>query len=260
MSPAPAGQEKNISVVMAHDTRYPERSRGIKSAMGRRYRKMGLERKIKAVIFDMDGVISDTQIIHSQTESELLKSYGIEMHPDEITRKYAGVSNKEMFPEIFDNAHKEMPPLELLVEKKWRIIEDLVRGNVKEINGTREFIDSCRAHGIPLAVGSASRLIFIELVLQELGLWQKFDAITSAEEVKKGKPAPDLFLLAAARLSIAPENCVVIEDGISGMIAAKRAGMQCIGLVEDDKRQNYPADVLVLNLRDIAIKKYIYTL
>ncbi len=205
----------------------------------------------------MDGVISDTQVIHAKTESELLKDYGIEIHPDEITRRYAGVGDEEMFREIFSNARQKLPKIGQLVEKKWKIMDELVRGNVKEIPGTSEFIKRLKSLSLPLAVGSASRLAFIELVLAELGLRRKFDAIASAEEVKKGKPEPDLFLLAAKRLSVAPEDCLVIEDGVSGMIAAKRAGMQCVGLIKNKTEQAYPADLLVTDLREVPIDQYI---
>ena len=220
-------------------------------------KNMSLKPIIKAMIFDMDGVISDTQGIHAKTESELLKSYGIAMHADEITRRYAGVGDEEMFREIFRRAQKEIPEIKRLVEKKWRIMDELVRGNVKEIPGTREFIERLENLGLPLAVGSASRLAFMELVLAELGLRHRFCVIASAEEVEKGKPEPDLFLLVANRLSVEPENCVVIEDAVSGMIAAKRAKMQCIGLVRDQNEQNYPADLIVTDLRNVPINKYI---
>jgi beta-phosphoglucomutase family hydrolase len=220
-------------------------------------KNMSLKPIIKAMIFDMDGVISDTQGIHAKTESELLKSYGIAMHADEITRRYAGVGDEEMFREIFSRAQKEIPEIKRLVETKWRIMDELVRGNVKEIPGTREFIERLENLGLPLAVGSASRLAFMELVLAELGLRNRFCVIASAEEVEKGKPEPDLFLLVANRLSVEPENCVVIEDAVSGMIAAKRAKMQCIGLVRDQNEQNYPADLIVTDLRKVPINKYI---
>jgi beta-phosphoglucomutase family hydrolase len=225
--------------------------------MGRRIKNMSLKPIIKAVIFDMDGVISDTQGIHAKTESEILKSYGIAMHPDEITRRYAGVGDEVMFREIFTKAQKEIPEIEQLVEKKWRIMDELVRGNVKEIPGTREFIERLGKFGLPLAVGSASRLSFVEMVLAELGLRHRFDAIASADEVEKGKPEPDLFLLVANRLSVEPENCVVVEDSVSGMIAAKRAKMQCIGLFRDQNERTYPADLIVTDLREVPIDKYI---
>lgn len=220
---------------------------------------MALERKIKAVIFDMDGVISDTQIVHSNTESELLKSYGIEINSDEITRRYSGIEGKKMFPEVFKDAKKEMPPLNELLKRKWEMVGKMIGGNAKEVPGTREFIEILKKYKIPIAVASASRLSFIKTILSELNLTDKFNVISSSEEVKWGKPEPDLFLLAAKRLSVPPENCLVIEDGINGMIAAKRAGMQCIGLVRSQnyKAEDYPADMLVSDLRDIPINEYI---
>lgn len=220
---------------------------------------MPLERKIQAVIFDMDGVISDTQVIHSSTESEMLKTYGIEMDPDEITRRYAGVEGKIMFPVIFKDAKKEMPPLDELLRRKWEMVDKIVKVSIKEIPGTREFIEQLKKYKVPIAVASASRLSFIKKVLSELNLTDKFDAISSSEEVEYGKPEPDIFLLSAKRLSVAPENCLVIEDGINGMIAAKRAGMQCIGLVinQNYKAEDYPADLLTEDLQDVPIEEFI---
>ncbi len=216
------------------------------------------KQSIKAVIFDMDGVISDTQTIHARTESEILKAYGIELHPNKISRRFAGVSLNEMFPQIFSEHGKDMPPLARLIEEKWDRITDLVKGNVKEVEGTKEFINFLKNFGLPLAVASASRFAFIDLILQELNLKHRFDAITSAEEVEKGKPEPDIFLLAARRLTTAPEDCLVIEDGISGMIAAKRAGMQCVGLVRDETDGDLPeVDLIVPDLRRVRFEEYI---
>jgi len=124
--------------------------------------------KITAVIFDMDGVISDTQVIHAKTESELLKGYGIEIHPDEITRRYAGVVDAVMFEEIFNKAHQKTPQLKQLLERKWKIMDDLIKGGVKEISGTREFITRLEERGLRLGVASASRIEFINQVLSAL--------------------------------------------------------------------------------------------
>ncbi|MBI4458194.1 HAD family phosphatase [Candidatus Uhrbacteria bacterium] len=212
-----------------------------------------LDRKVQAVIFDMDGVISDTQVLHAKTESELLARHGIALHPDEITRRYAGVRDQEMFEEIFGNAGLEMPPLEELLRDKWQSIVGLVRGNVREVPGTRALIDALSAAKVPMAVGSGSRLSFIEMVLAELGVREKFAAVASAEEVRRGKPEPDVFLLAAQRLDVAPTDCLVIEDGVSGMIAARRAGMQCIALVREGGGREYPADRIVENLSAISV-------
>jgi len=88
-----------------------------------------------------------------------------------------------------------------------------------------------------------------------LKIRSKFDAIASTEEVGKGKPAPDVFLLAAKRIGVSPEDCVVIEDGLAGMIGAKRAGMKCIALVPEGSNADYPVDIIVHSLKDLTIEK-----
>lgn len=205
----------------------------------------------------MDGVISDTQNIHAKIESELLQNYEIEIPPEEITQRYAGVAGEEMFPQIFENAGKQMPAITQLVKEKWQRMKESIEMGLQEVPGTRVFIELLKGRGLKLAVASASNKSFIELVLSELNLTEKFDVIASAEEVKRGKPEPDVFLLAAKRLSVLPENCIVIEDGLNGMIAAKRAGMRCIGLVRHDKNQDYPVDLLVKDLRDVPVDQFI---
>ncbi len=208
----------------------------------------------QAVIFDMDGVISDTQIVHATVESGLLHEYGIDLTPAEITRRFAGVQNREMFPQLFTEYDKVLSSLKELVNEKWRRMEKY-EGEIAEVPGTRECIESLKAQGIPLAVASASKLSYVHMVLNKLGLSETFNAICSAEEVAKGKPEPDVFLLAATRLNITPPDCIVIEDGISGMIAAHRGGMRCIGLVREGNPTDYPADIIVKDLRDVIITK-----
>jgi len=204
----------------------------------------------------MDGVISDTQVIHSQVESDLLKEYGLDIHPDEITKKYAGTTSYQMFPHVFQTFEKEMPPIEEMVSKKRERIDKAVRGAVREVPGTRDFINFLKLQNMPTAVASASRLSFIDLVLSELDLKDKFNAIASSEEVRMGKPEPDVFLLAAERLGASPKECLVIEDGIHGMVAARKAGMYCVGLVRDDDHDInvYPADILVKDLREVRLE------
>jgi len=203
----------------------------------------------------MDGVISDTQIIHSRVESELLREYGIELHPDEITKRYAGTTSYEMFPHVFQMANKDLPSLEEIVSEKRKRIDRAIQGAVREVPGTRDFIYYLNELDIPIAVASASRLSFIDQVLIELDLRKRFNAITSSEEVAKGKPEPDIFLLAAKRLNTPPSECIVIEDGIHGMVAAKKAGMYCVGLVRDGDHNFdvYPADKLVRSLKDLRL-------
>lgn len=218
----------------------------------------GMENKtrIQAVIFDMDGVISDTQSVCSQVESDLLKEHDVEIHPDEITRRYAGVRSNDMFADIFHGSSRTLSDIQKLSEERLKRVDAAINGNIRAIPGTLEFIARLKTKKMPMAIASASNLKFIELVLQELGIRSAFHSIASSREVRSGKPEPDVFLLAAKRLNVEPNYCLVIEDGVSGMVAARRAGMKCVGLVRHDKHDKslYPADLLIGDLRELELE------
>lgn len=208
---------------------------------------------IRAVIFDMDGVLSDTQNLAAEVESAVLQTYGVKMAPEEITRKYAGVLDAEFFQELFAT-HKIDSDVSEAAENKWEAMRERTKGGVPAISGAIELVELLSKHGLKLAVASSSPPAFIKYVLSSLGIQGKFVVVTSSEEVRYGKPSPDVFLLAAERLGVPPQECVVIEDGINGMIGAKKAGMKCIGLVGNTEG-DYPADMLVKDLRDITLEK-----
>ena len=109
------------------------------------------------------------------------------------------------------------------------------------------------SQGYPLAVASASNLTYVQSVLITLGVKNNFRYIVSGDMVSRGKPDPESFLLAASKIKVKPKNCLVIEDGLSGMEAAKRGGMYCIGLVPR-KDQKYPTNNQVLSLSEITSK------
>ncbi len=205
---------------------------------------------IKGIIFDMDGVISDTQKIHSAVESTLLSKYGVNITPEEITRNYAGVRTKDFFAELLK---KQIQPadVDILMEEKWKQMEYQASLSVQAITGARELIENLKAENYKLAVASASKLDYVKQVLKTLDLSNFFSALVGGDLVKKGKPDPESFLLAASMLNIDPQDCLVIEDGINGMEAAQSAGMQCIGLVAD-KEQNYPTKNLVTSLIEVT--------
>ncbi len=204
-----------------------------------------------AVIFDMDGVIADTQRIHARLEAEVLATYDLIIHPDEISRRFAGMSGKDMFATVFGEAGRASPytpEISDLIAQRFCECADEIVG----IEGTIERIKAL--YGMTrLAVASASRPTVIDLVLGTVGVKRYFSATASSREVAKGKPAPDVFLLAAGRLNVEPKNCVVIEDGISGMLGARAAGMRCVALASDG-RTNFPADLVVKDLREVPIE------
>ena len=205
---------------------------------------------IKGIIFDMDGVISDTQKLHSKIESELLNRYGINITSSEITEKFSGVRDKEFFDKLLKEQNEKYD-LNILMKEKWSRMEKFASKSVDAISGSIKLIQRLSQDGYPLAVASSSNLNYVETVLKTLDVFNHFSYIVSGDMVKKGKPDPESFLLASSKIQINPKNCLVIEDGISGMQAAVAGGMKCIGLVKDTNK-SYPTKNLVISLSEIT--------
>lgn len=205
---------------------------------------------ISAVIFDMDGVISDTQKLHAAVESRILKRYGIKFSPAEISRRYAGVKTIEFFNELLSQQPRPYR-LEDLMREKWAKMSQLAARGVDAIDGSVGLVKDLHKRGYKLAVASASNHEYVANVIWSLKLHKYFDHLVSGDMVKRGKPDPEIFLLAASKLGVAPKECLVIEDGISGMEAARAGGMRCIGLVQD-RGSEYPTKNLVQSLREIT--------
>lgn len=195
----------------------------------------------------MDGVISDTQWIHANVESNLLKIFGIDFSPEELTEKYAGVKSTEIFKELLKGKDYD---LNLIMRKKWEEMAKLSL-EAKEIPGAINFIRKVYEKKLPLAVASASNIGYVKAILNQLKIKEYFRAIISGDMVQNGKPDPEIFLLAASKIEVNPKDCLVIEDARSGMQAAKAGGMFCIGLVKD-KRKSYPTKNLVISLNEIT--------
>ena len=198
----------------------------------------------------MDGVISDTQKLHSKVEAKLLSRYGIKITPSEITTKYSGVRTKEFFDDLLREQKQEYD-LDLLMEEKWSQMEKFASESVDAIEGSIDLIRRLCDANYPLAVASASNLNYVRTVLKTLGVIDHFAYIVSGDMVSKGKPNPESFLLASSKIKIPSEYCLVIEDGVSGMQAAKAGGMKCIGLVRNLSK-SYPTKNLVTSLSEIT--------
>jgi beta-phosphoglucomutase family hydrolase len=208
---------------------------------------------IRAVIFDMDGVISDTQKLHARVESELLKRHGINLEPDEITRRYAGIPD-EVFLSDISKIYGVSIDIEQFADEKWRLMIETAQEGVDPIPGALELIAMLWKAGFKLAVASSSIKAFIDTVLDILDIKRYFEAVVSVEDVLRGKPNPDIFLLAAKLMGVNPTDCVVIEDAVSGIKAAKKAGMKTILLAEEASHDVNP-DITIRDLRELTIER-----
>jgi beta-phosphoglucomutase family hydrolase len=198
----------------------------------------------RAVIFDMDGVISDSEPLHASADVEVLSGIGIHVSEHEI-EKFAGISSSIIFEKYLAQAKRPLGLASELVQKKYAVLQRK-SGEIRAVPGVVELIRLLKANGWALAVASASRKIFIRTVLDTLKVSDCFDVIASVEDVQRGKPAPDVFLKASELLGVPPARCIVIEDATAGVEAAKAAKMKCIGYAGSSGGQRLDiADLIV---------------
>ena len=187
----------------------------------------------KAFIFDMDGVIIDSEKLHSITKVQAIRSFGVEVREAELNlESYVGRSAKSFFSDVIAKYPELGDDWKVLAKKKHELYQKILREDpdLKPIDGIPELLDRLKEKGYRIGLGSSSVMANIQLVLGRFGILDYFDAIAAGSEVENAKPAPDVYLLAASRLGIAPENCTVVEDATAGIAAAKAAGMRCIAV------------------------------
>ena len=215
---------------------------------------------MKAVIFDMDGVIIDSEPIHFQVDIEVLQSVGSDVGKS-VLEKYVGMTNPEMWSDIIKtyNINESIDNIiDLQINRKIDIIKNL---DINPIDGIRELLINLKKENIPIAIASSSPILFIEAVLAKFEIQDYFKIILSGEEVLKGKPAPDIYLETARLLSLNPSDCLVIEDSKNGVIAAKVAGMKCIGFQNPNSGDQdlSKADFVVNSIDQIQKEKNEFT-
>jgi len=208
---------------------------------------------LKSVIFDMDGVIIDSEPIHVRLDQIMFKELGINIETKDL-EQYIGVTNKYMWSDMMKKFAVTNTLEELLDRSLTLKIENLAKEEIKPIEGIIPLLKKIKAKGLTIAVASSSPEDYIKCVLNKFGILNEFDFIISGNHVQNSKPAPDIFLLAASKLNVKPTECVVIEDSTHGVTAAKRASMKCIGFNNiNSKNQNLiKADYKVNSIIEIV--------
>jgi HAD superfamily hydrolase (TIGR01509 family) len=181
---------------------------------------------VRAVIFDMDGLLLDSEPLWDAAREQLTQERGGSWH-EHAQRDMMGMSSTEWSRYMHDHLGVELEPDEInaaVVER----MRALYRERLPLIEGAREAVE--RLARWPLAVASSSNRELIDLALELAGLRERFRVTVSSEEVKRGKPAPDVYLEAAGRLGVAPQRCAAIEDSHNGLLAARAAQMRVIAV------------------------------
>jgi HAD superfamily hydrolase (TIGR01509 family) len=182
-----------------------------------------------AVIFDMDGVLVDTEPIHIDINLALLAEFGVVM-PMKKMLTYVGISANRFWREARADYNLPHSVDDLIAIERERLISFIASAaSIPEVPGVRELLTELAGRDISLAVASSSATEVITALLAKSGLISLFQERVSGQNLARGKPAPDIFMLAAEKLRVRPKRCLVIEDSSPGVAGAKAAGMACVG-------------------------------
>lgn len=208
---------------------------------------------ITTVLFDMDGVIIDSEPTHQQLEFEMFAELGLAISAEEH-KAYVGTSSNDMWTKIGKRHQLNKSPEELLLygrEKYWKALED---GKVPLVKGVMELIDYFEKNKFKIHVASSATRPTVDKVMEYFNLEDIFTFRIGGDEVVLSKPEPEIFLKSAMQSNSLPENCLVIEDSRNGLKAAKAAGMYCIGYANPGTgtQDLSSADLVVNSLEEIT--------
>ena len=201
---------------------------------------------IEAVVFDLDGVLLDSEQVWDEVREQLVKERGGRWH-DQAQTEMMGMSSVEWSRYMHDELGVLDPQEEISAEVVQRL-EDVYRQRLPLIDGAREAVERLAARW-PLGLASSSNRELIDLVLDLSGLARFFRVTVSSEEVRRGKPAPDVYLEAARGLGVPPERCAAVEDSRNGIRSAKAAGMRVIAI----PNPHFPPDNESIELADVTL-------
>ena len=182
---------------------------------------------LKHVIFDCDGVLVDSEPLSMRADVMLLKQHGIEISEAEAHNRFVGTTFQAMLDMMTEQFGTAFPPG--LHAVKNTMVEALYRSELKIVPGVVDVLDHLKAHGVTISIGSNSPKKRVELAVELVGIADRFDRIVSYEDVANGKPAPDIFLQASQLAGAALDECLVVEDSLTGVTAAVAAGIRTIG-------------------------------
>jgi HAD superfamily hydrolase (TIGR01509 family) len=208
----------------------------------------------RAVLFDLDGVIVDSRPHHLSAWNELARRHDLRHGPDYFTATF-GLRNDA----ILGGLGIAPDAVAALAAEKESLFRGAARGRVETLPGVRGLLDALDRESIPRAVVTSTPRENLKLVLESLGLTERFHALVAEEDASKGKPDPEGFLVAARRLGVEPARCIVIEDAPAGLAAAKAAGMRAIGVTTTRPATDLgDADLAVDSLAEKAVLTFVH--
>ena len=184
---------------------------------------------IRAVIFDMDGVIADSEHLHMDAERLILRQHGIEV-PASEWHEFTGQTDQKIFQYIVDNFSDGRYTADELIAAKYSIFLDMLRQRLQPISGVMDYLDWAKTHYEKLALTTSSRRIVQQTIFETLRLHSYFDVVITGDCIQRGKPHPEPYLKTLAALNLSASECMVVEDSLNGVKSAKAAGCRVAGI------------------------------
>jgi HAD superfamily hydrolase (TIGR01509 family) len=184
---------------------------------------------IKGVLFDMDGVLVDSEPFICKAAIMMFEELGVRVSPGDF-HPFVGMGENRYIGGVAE-LHKINVDIEIVKARTYKIYEKIVQGHLLALPGALEFLTKCRKKGFKLGLATSADRIKMEVNLKEIGLPKEtFNAIITGLDIKKKKPFPDIYLKAAGNMGLNPSDCLVVEDAVSGIEAGKAAGCRCLAV------------------------------
>jgi beta-phosphoglucomutase len=203
------------------------------------------------VLWDLDGTLVDTAQQHFAAWVEVFGPRGVTLSPETFLSTF-GRRNMDVLRDLLGHDLTDDEALQIGAAKEVSFRQQVLTGELAPLAGVAEWLPRLRAAGWRQAIASSAPHANIEAILDRIQLHSAFDAIVGEEDVQRGKPDPQVFLVAAAKLGVKPERAIVVEDAPAGIEAARRAGMRSIGVAGSHPPEYLDADLVVSSLADLS--------
>ncbi|HLT82238.1 MAG TPA: HAD family phosphatase [Cyclobacteriaceae bacterium] len=191
-----------------------------------------------AFIFDMDGVIADSNPYHEIALRQFSEQHGFRLTEDDLRNTIFGRTNKDWIPQLFGTT--DANKIAEYAAEKEALYRELYAPHIQPVDGLIAFLDKLKALGIPRAIATSAPRENVDFTLEKTGTQSYFDVILDESFVTRGKPDPEIYLKTAEALNLPPAQCVVFEDSISGVLSAKAAGCRVIGITTTHSKDEFP--------------------
>jgi HAD superfamily hydrolase (TIGR01509 family) len=198
-----------------------------------------------AFIFDMDGVIIDSNPFHKIALKKFCQKYGQDLAEEQLKEKIYGRTNRDWITNVFGKLDEKK--LRAYADEKEALFRKIYEQDVHALSGLITFLEAMDRLGIPRAIATSAPRANVDFTLSHTGIEKYFTLILDESFVSKGKPDPEIYIKTAEALGLAPENCIVFEDSLSGVTAGKRAGCKVVGVTTTHSREELSETDLVIN-------------